>query len=379
MSKERIVAIEYIRGISMLGVIGIHTGAYSLSNPDISVHLFAFLEIVTRFSVPIFFFVSAFGLFLHHNIDGPFDYSNFMKRRSQTVFLPYLTWSILYMLHYTWVSGDVLIWEAPLAIEFFLFGLASYQLYFLVILMWFYALMPLWRIAVRAILSAPRLSLSLLLLLQIAINYYSCYLLELSFSNEYLNLALRHRLSYWVIHYGFIFLLGAVCALRYQQFLAFLHRSRNQVLWFFLISLVAMVGLYYGLIYGAGYSLEAAVNTNQQLSPTGVLYTLATTLFLMMVFEKKPLPAPLSSILHLLGNHSYVVYLVHPFVMYYLAAYLTNEAIMMTEPVVIAFYSATVFVSLILARCIRLISQPLPMLSLCLTGTMTIRTKKISG
>ena len=37
----RIASIEYIRGLAMLGVIGIHTGAWSLSNSQVNMHLFA--------------------------------------------------------------------------------------------------------------------------------------------------------------------------------------------------------------------------------------------------------------------------------------------------------------------------------------------------
>ena len=61
--KPRLAAIEYIRGISMMGVIGIHIGSQYIMNPAANIHLVALLETFTRFSVPIFFFISAFGLF----------------------------------------------------------------------------------------------------------------------------------------------------------------------------------------------------------------------------------------------------------------------------------------------------------------------------
>ena len=57
--KQRLSAIEYIRGISMLGVIGIHVGSQYLMNPAANIHLVAVFETVTRFAVPIFFFISA--------------------------------------------------------------------------------------------------------------------------------------------------------------------------------------------------------------------------------------------------------------------------------------------------------------------------------
>lgn len=226
MAKQHIVALDYIRGLSMLGVLGIHTGAYSLTNPVANPHLFVLLEIVSRFSVPIFFFVSSFGLFISQPLQKEFHYLDFMRRRFNAVFLPYIAWSLLYMPHYTWISGDAGIWDKPHFYEFLFFGLASYQLYFLVILIWFYALMPLWRMLARFLINNP-LSGLVLLIVQIAFNYYSSYILKPGYDNYYLNLAVQHRMSYLILHYVFIFMLGAVCAELYPQFTAILKRKKH--------------------------------------------------------------------------------------------------------------------------------------------------------
>ena len=132
--KNRIESIEYIRGLAMLGVIGIHTGAVLLSNPEANPHLFALLEIISRFSVPIFFFVSAFSLFRQYPLDLPFDAGRFYQRRFTRVLFPYIVGSILYMLHYSYLTSDWSIWFPILIYQFFFFGMACYQLYFLVIL-----------------------------------------------------------------------------------------------------------------------------------------------------------------------------------------------------------------------------------------------------
>ena len=378
MTKERIASIEYIRGIAMLGVVGIHTGAYSLSNPHVNIHLFALLEIVSRFSVPIFFFVSAFGLFLHDDLSKPFRYLSFLMRRAKAVLLPYIVWSLLYMTHYTWVSGDSLIWEKPLIYEFFLFGLASYQLYFLVILLWFYALMPLWRLLIRHMLKAPRSWLALLLGCQIAVNYWSTHLLDISFANHYLAMALQYRVSYWVIHYLFIFLFGALCARQYREWITFLRDRQKAVYSFFLFTLTAMLGTYYYLL-ASGRTAEQAVNITQQLSPPGVLYTASATAFLLIVLETVQLPHWLRAGLAKLGEHSYAVYLVHPFVMYYLMEYLTDHQIIMTATVVICFYLATVLTSLAAAQAIRESAKLLPFVGLLLTGIDGRAVKQQSG
>ncbi len=369
MSKQRILSIEYIRGLSMLGVSGIHTGAYSLANPDVNVHLFALLEICTRFSVPIFFFVSAFGLFLHHNLEAPFNYFNFMKRRCRTVLIPYIVWSLLYMIHYTWVSGDISPWFPGILVKYLLFGLASYQLYFLVILLWFYSFMPLWRMIVKGIAKAPGFYLTVLLLLQIAVNYYSSYILEANFANRYINMAIQYRLSYWVIHYIFIFLLGAICALHYQQFIHKLRKYRIAITCFFGVTLLGMTGYYYHLLFTKHYSPEEAVNTVHQLSPIGVLYTLATTLFLLVLFESYRLNPVIKATLTQLGERSYAVYLVHPFVMYYLIGFINSKNIIMSVPVVLAFYVFTAAISLAISWLIHFSSRSRPSIGLLLTGS----------
>lgn len=366
MPKQRIAAIEYIRGVSMLGVVGIHTGAFSLTNPNVNIHLFALLEIFTRFSVPIFFFVSAFGLFINQNIYDQLKYIPFMKRRLRTVLIPYLTWSLIYMMHYTFISGDKSIWQQPLLSEYFLFGLASYQLYFLVILLWFYAMMPFWRILVRYMLNKPIRNLMILLVLQIIVNYYSSYLLHPPSGNFYLKLALQYRLSYWVIHYIFIFILGAICAVKYSDFTMLMRRNKMTVNLFFILTLSGMLCFYYYLIFAKTYSPESAVNTAHQLSPIGVLYTLAATLFLFSVFNN--LSGRLANILKKLGDNSYMVYLVHPLVMYYLVSYLNTHGILMTVPIVVVFFTITLAVSLIIATIEKYLSRHIPVINTLLLG-----------
>ena len=108
MKKPRLDAIEYIRGISMMGVVGIHIGSQYLMNPTPNLHLVALFEIFTRFSVPIFFFISAFGLFYNMDTSKPFtmaDYKSFLLRRGKTVVIPYIVWSLFYTFHNAWLSA----------------------------------------------------------------------------------------------------------------------------------------------------------------------------------------------------------------------------------------------------------------------------------
>ena len=347
--NQRIPSIEYIRGLAMLGVVGIHTGSELLSNPQANIHLFALLEIVSRFSVPIFFFVSAFSLFRQYPLDVPFDAGRFYKRRFVRVLFPYLIGSVLYMLHYSYLTGDWSIWYPILVYQFFGFGMASYQLYFLVILLWFYLLMPLWRPLTRRILQRPVFWLGLLFAGQIAFNYYSSYKLRPNSGLFYLDLLIQYRMSWWLAHYLFLFLFGAVFAVRYQEVMEWLRQRRRQVGLFFSLALAALLTQYYYLLLIRHYSLEQAVNTVHQLSPCGMLYTLAACLYLMLRFEE-PLSPWIQNMLKTAGQYSYGIFWIHTLLIHYFYQGLSALGWSMTVPVTIAFYLSTVLSSIGLVR-----------------------------
>lgn len=366
MKKRRIAALEYMRGIAMAGVIGIHTGSQYLSNPQNNIHLIAVLEIITRFSVPIFFFISAFGLFYQLDPGQKFDYKTFLIRRLKSVLLPYLTWSALYLIHYTLVYQEYSFCSVYALTECFFFGLASYQLYFLVILLWFYLLMPFWIYLVQR-LTVSRLFL--LLALQIGFNYYSSYILTPATPYEFLNLLIEYRLNYWVFHYLWIFLLGGYCSIHSEAFLKFLKENFTKITIFFFGSCLILLTYYYELIFFKGYSSESAVNTAHQLSPAGILYTIGATFFLFAVCNLNQLPQKIRSSFSVLGKHSYFAYLIHPFIIHYLSLGVATSGHLMTAPITLIFYFLVLFFSIAAAIFVQKIGYYIPYLSLLLTGT----------
>ncbi len=361
MTKPRIPAIEYMRGVSMLGVVGIHVGSQYLANPSPNLALVALFEIATRFSVPIFFFISAFGLFYHLDLNAPFEYGKFLRRRAQTVLVPYLVWSIFYMLHYTVLFRDTMLLHLNVIAKYLFFGFGSYQLYFMVILLWFYLLMPLWIWIVRN-LTIRRFVV--LLVLQIGFDYWSSFLFNAyAIENSYLRELAINRLNYWVMHYIFIFLLGGWLAVHYGEFLQFLRRRRRAVSIFFFASLMSMFSYYYYLILIRGYDAIGAINTAHQLCPLGVIYTLAASIFLFAVFTPDVPFVALRSILSWLGRHSYFVYLAHPLAITYLGIAFEKTGQIMTAPISLGFYFSVVLLTLAAAVAMRKIGTRFPIIN----------------
>ena len=362
--KPRLAAIEYIRGISMMGVIGIHVGSQYLSNPAANPHLIALFEIFTRFSVPIFFFISAFGLFYNLDIHAPFDARHFYVRRIKTVLIPYLVWSVFYILH------DSLLYGTGLPSPFYFcgllfFGSAKYQLYFLVILLWFYLLMPLWIALVRRLTLR---GLGVLLVLQVLFDYWSSFSVPFNLyvyglpDDSLLKPLLMYRLNYWVLHYLFIFLLGGWLAVHIDAFHRFMQECRTAITVLFYLSMASLLGYYYALLAQGQTPLDG-INTAHQLCPAGIFYTLMASLFFFTIFTYQRYPSVLNPVLHLLGKHSYFAYLVHPLFITYLARFLEHRGIIMTGGLAIAFYCAVLLLSLAAAALCRRLGSALPLLN----------------
>lgn len=363
--KPRLPAIEYIRGIAMMGVIAIHVGSQYLMNQTANIHLIALLEVASRFSVPIFFFISAFGLFYNLDIHEPLNYRAFMKKRFRTVLIPYIVWSVFYLVH------DGLFYRVGLPdplhfLTILFFGTAKYQLYFLVILIWFYLLMPLWIAIVRR---AGLISLTLLFIVQIAFDYWSSFSVPFNTfvyglpDHSWLKPFLMYRLNYWVVHYVFIFVLGGYLAVHIHEFQSFMQKYRRAVTVFFFGTLIWLVAYYYQLIYETGYTALEAINTAHQLCPAGLFYTLASSIFFFTIFTYQKYPKVLNPILHQLGRHSYFAYLVHPFFITYVSVALQKSGHLMTAPVTIVYYFVILGLSMFAAAVCRKIGEHLPLLN----------------
>ena len=368
MTKPRLPAIEYIRGISMLGVIGIHIGSQYLSSPAPHADLTAVYEIVTRFSVPIFFFVSAFGIFYNMDIHAPFSYRSFLRRRTRAVLIPYLVWSLFYLWH------DSILYQSgfpsiPYLAELLFFGNAKYQLYFLVILLWFYILMPLWIYILRG--TTP-FRLALLFLIQVAFDYASSFdmgfiLWTYALEDGLIKSLFLYRLNYLPFHYAFIFLLGGYAAIHIEAFLRLLKERTLLITLLFFGALTALLHFYYDLMAG-GYTQLDAINTAHQLSPQGIVYTIAASLFFFMVFTYQRYPACLNPLFSLLGRHSYFAYLVHPLFIGYYTLYLERNGIILTAYKSIALYALVLVSSVLAAVVCRKIGKTIPIFNLLTIG-----------
>ena len=281
--------IDNLRGICMLGVIGIHIGSLALAPNNFTLYLL--LEILSRYSVPSFFFISGYGLACTDKglLSGSrLNYIDFMKKRLRGAGLPYLSWSLFYMLYFWLILPPGFVSWNPLHVAYVLFfGLGCYHLYFMVILLWFYASYPLWRQLLRIIIhqNIPFM-LVLLFVFQLAFNWWTTHpgLNTAGWSVLAKNF-FDYRLNYLPLHYLLIFMSGGLAACYWQKFIALLRSYSAMVCIIFAASVAWDVQSCYEAVTVKGYTLIDLANTYHQLSPQGLCYTVGSLLFFCLALD----------------------------------------------------------------------------------------------
>ena len=353
--------IDNLRGICMLGVIGIHIGSLALAPNNFTLYLF--LEILSRYSVPSFFFISGYGLACTDKglLSGSrLNYIDFMKKRLRGAGLPYLSWSLFYMLYFWLILPPGFVSWNPLHVAFVLFfGQGCYHLYFMVILLWFYASYPLWRRLLRIIIhqSIPFM-LVLLFIFQLAFNWWTTHpgLNTAGWSVLAKNF-FDYRLNYLPLHYLLIFMSGGLAACYWEKFIALLRRYSAMVCIIFAASVAWDVQSCYEAVTVKGYTLIDLANTYHQLSPQGLCYTVGSLIFFCLVLDwlerraqsEGSLAKPFYKAISILSAYSMLIYFVHPLLLDWLSSAYNHFGIIMTVKKVALSYVLLVLGSLALS------------------------------
>lgn len=353
--------IDNLRGICMLGVIGIHIGSLALAPNNFTLYLL--LEILSRYSVPSFFFISGYGLACTDKglLSGSrLNYIGFMKKRLRGAGLPYLSWSLFYMLYFWLILPPGFVSWNPLHVAYVLFfGLGCYHLYFMVILLWFYASYPLWsRLLCIIIHQSIPFMLVLLFVFQLAFNWWTTHpgLNTAGWSVLAKNF-FDYRLNYLPLHYLLIFISGGLAACYWEKFIALLRRYSAMVCVIFAASVAWDVQSCYEAVTVKGYTLIDLANTYHQLSPQGLCYTVGSLLFFCLALDwlerKAQAKGSLTNLLYkaisTLSTYSMLIYFVHPLLLDWLSSAYNHFGIIMTVKKVALSYVLLVLGSLALS------------------------------
>ena len=293
--SNRNTVVDRLRALAMLGVIGIHIGPFVFASSTPRLDLFLLFQVFSRFAVPVFFFISGYGQFCNDALHKSFHYFDFIKKHLVTVGLPYFVWSFFYIAMWQWedMYRPDRSFSVSVLIVKFLLGEGCYHIYFMVILLYFYFSMPFWRWLVKWVseksFAGITASLAVLAALQVLLYQWSATYWNYppwTQGHAMIIRLLNERMNYLPLFYGFIFVLGGVCAIHEKKIRIFLQGHFTSSLGIFLLSCAVLVWKFRQYVL-AGIPLEdIPAKYMTQLTPEGLLYTVCWLLFFSAALEK---------------------------------------------------------------------------------------------
>lgn len=326
MLKRKISEIDLLRGVSFLAIAlqhalasFIYLPATSQSNALIS----AFLLLLSRFAVPMFVFITGLVLFYNHG-DDALNYPEMVKRRFSQVFIPYWVWTMFFFVWTGLLSGldpssetDILARIAQLTIS----GDGYYHLWFIVMILQFYLLFPLFRYVIRrgSVWAICTLLVSFLLYLAYLWGYHHLAPLLYANSNSPLIKDILDYRDRLFVSWFFYFMLGGFAGL-YIKKLRSMVRRIQRLNW--VVNITAFAVIFYQMSQTLTLTPAGFYTINYQLtlplSYTMTVYlvsSLITVYYLAITWLYRV--RRLRQLFRSFGQCSFGCYFAHPFILHY--------------------------------------------------------------
>jgi peptidoglycan/LPS O-acetylase OafA/YrhL len=317
-SRPYVNELDPLRIVTALCVVAVHVLSFTifLNHTDIGTQIQDAVVTSMHFTRAVFMFVTAFALaYVYYG--KPFALKRFWQRRSLGVLLPYTVWSFIYVLvNQPTTSSLHFIKTAVIAT---VTGTASYQLYYILLTIQFYILLPVFLLFLKYAVRHPWTVLIVSFIIQVALFYVDYHTLQRGApAPAGIWQVVDQYQGSFVLTYQFYFVLGGLTALYFQQVRAFLLRHGA---WIAAAFFVAFAALWIHFFLQVDYYHESMVLALSVLQPIMVFYSLAVIAFLFWhtcrwASHARQGERPRGSHLwHALSDASFGVYLVHALIL----------------------------------------------------------------
>jgi probable poly-beta-1,6-N-acetyl-D-glucosamine export protein len=304
-SKKIYMEIHFIRAIACLLVVMVHVTAayYSINNRtfdsfSLSLNQFA------RLGTPVFAVISGFLLFNSVKNKG-FQLKHFFISRTTKILMPFIIWTIVYLLIRKWYLHQTLLtdWQ-DFFYSYLVLGDGFYHLYFMVTVLQFYILFPLLQLLRNKVI------ILFTFIFTCIISYFSLSSIEWGsvIENDYLRKIVTDRsfITNWLTY----FLLGAVMAYYWETVVELSYKYYK------------LLGILFGLVIlsiGMEFTNKGILTSSR---PSLIIYIPIFVLFLLSIYPKIANSFVVRNILTFIGKYSMGIYLIHPFVVTFLKAWI---------------------------------------------------------
>lgn len=307
--RKHLYEIDILRILTFACVIAVHVVSHAASSGDLVQNGF---EVLVHFTREVFFALTSFVLVYSFQMK-PRPLRQFWPRRFLLVGLPYVAWSLVYVVS-SWIrtppKADA--WQLLGAFWHDLYtGSAWYHLYFLLVTMQVYLLLPVlvWLVAKTRRYHLPLLIVALLF--QLAVTGSYLYAREFTAPwNKYQNI------EFW--SYLFMIVLGAVAADHRVALLAWVRQNRMLIAGLAFAGAVVSIAVYV-LNLGLGYS---ATTASSALQPATIVWSIPVALGFLALGTKwadqRVAGSRVARLVDTASDRSFGIFLAHPYLIWLL-------------------------------------------------------------
>jgi peptidoglycan/LPS O-acetylase OafA/YrhL len=354
--------IDIVRILTFACVIGVHVTSYTVASNDVA--LYGLLTLL-HFTREVFFALSSFVL-IYSYIHKPVPFRKFWPRRFLLVGVPYVVWSAIYFWSNSLRSprGTFLDMLGKFWIDL-LSGTAWYHLYFLLVTMQVYLLVP---VIVWLIRKTRRHHTQLLVVsgvIQLILTGIYMYHPQWAPWNGFKD--------QFFVSYQFFIILGAACADHQKTLLDWVRSHRRLIALITALTALLTIGVYL-LQWALGLKLS---QSGTPLQPIEMVWAVAVGLGLLAIgsfwAERRKAGGPFAKAIEIGSDRSFGIFLSHPYVLWVLS-WAGNGWLAKTVPtpwLTLVAYILVLLGAIIIAELARRTPLSLP-----LTGRPFTRRKK---
>ena len=305
--SRRLYEIDVVRILTFACVIAVHTISHTVATDD---YLLNGLLALVHFTRQVFFALTVFVL-LYGQLARPTPMRKFWPKRFLLVGVPYVVWSTIYFVAEHLYSPHGTFWVNVGAYLYHLVtGTAWYHLYFLLVTMQVYLLVPIIIWFVKKTRGHHRTVLIVSFLVQLGLMWFYKYGPDATIAGE-------EKLVF--LSYEFFIIAGAIAADHAAEFLVWVRAHRGLIGVIVAAGAVFMIGVYLGQHWLLGQSLY---NAGTPLQPATMVWAVCVGLGFLAVgtwwADRRRPGSRFARAVDRVSDRSFGIFLSHPLVLWIL-------------------------------------------------------------
>lgn len=238
--RPHIYELDPLRAVTALVVVAVHVLAFTvvLNKTTTGIQVQNAFVVSVHFTRALFMFVTAFAMtYVYSGKKVPI--ARFWKKRGIGVLVPYCIWSVIYV--FVNQPPTTPLHFASASLTAILTGTSSYQMYYILMTLQFYLLLPVFLYLLEKVKNHPWRALSISFALQLVFFYVDFHFIQAGpFANTHVGKVVNSFQDEFVVIYQFYFLLGGLTALYFQPIKSFLLRYGKLVVCGMILMTVAL-------------------------------------------------------------------------------------------------------------------------------------------